>query len=283
MVSKMISIAVISGKGGVGKSTVSANLAAALAENGNKVGVLDSDFHGPTIPKLLNAEGYLRGTTDEEIVPVRVNENLEVISVDLMKGSSDSPVIWRGPMKMNMIQQILNGVKWANDDIDYLIIDLPPGTGDEPLSIVQQIPDINGSIIVSTPQEVSVQSVRKSVEFSKEVDMPVLGIIENMSEFVCPNCGEKTEIFGSGGGKELAKEFDMDFLGSLPLDPEIVESGEKGEPFVYSDSESAKIFQDIIEKIKENVKKNEEEKEEQEKEEEKEKEEKEEESEEEEV
>ncbi len=248
----MITLAVMSGKGGVGKSTVAANLATALSEKGNEVGILDSDFHGPTIPKLLGIKnGRLRVTEDEEMIPLDVKQNLKAVSIDLMQKNKDAPVIWRGPMKMKMIKNLLNDVKWNN--LDYLIIDLPPGTGDEPLSIAQEIEDINGSVIVTTPQEVSIQSVRKSIQFSREVNMPVIGLVENMGEFICPNCGESTNIFGSGGGEELANELDIPYLGSVPLDPEIVKSGEKGEPFVNKENKSSIAFEEIVERIIEEV------------------------------
>ncbi len=243
-------IAVMSGKGGVGKSTVAANLATELAVQGYDVGLMDCDMHGPSIPKIVGIDYDQRPEgTDSNMNPVSTDVGLKVISMGSLLPESDSPVVWRGPLKMRAIQQFLGDVKWG--DLDYLIFDLPPGTGDEPLSIAQLLPDPDGAVIVTTPQEVALQTIRRAVNFAKKVDLPVLGIIENMSGFVCPHCGEKSDIFSSGGGKDLSEELNIPFLGSIPLDQEIVESGEEGRPIVLKEgSDAAKAFKDIVSDIK---------------------------------
>ncbi len=245
------SLVVMSGKGGVGKSTVSANLAASLAkETKSKVGLLDADLHGPNIPKILGLEDGRLGGNEESIDPIELG-NLKVMSIGFTLPSKDSPVVWRGPLKMKAIKQFLNDVNWG--ELEYLIIDLPPGTGDEPLSIAQQLNDIDGSIVVTTPQDLSLLDSRKAVNFSKKLDLSVLGIVENMSGFVCPHCGEKTEIFKSGGGEKAAKELDEEFLGNIPLDQRIVETGDEGVPFVeaYPESDASKSFAKIVRNFKE--------------------------------
>jgi len=244
------SLVVMSGKGGVGKSTVSANLAASLAEETNgKVGLLDADLHGPNIPKIMGLEdGKITGSA-ESIEPPAI-DNLKIMSIGFTLPSEDSPVVWRGPLKMKAIKQFLGDVNWG--ELDYLIIDLPPGTGDEPLSIAQVLSDLDGSIVVTTPQDLSLLDSKKAVNFSKKLDIPILGIIENMSGFVCPHCGEKTEIFKSGGGKKTAEELEANFLGQIPLDQNIVQTGDDGVPFVkaYPDSEASKSFAKIVENFK---------------------------------
>ena len=241
------SILVLSGKGGVGKSTVAANIAVALSLQGHSTGLLDTDFHGPTIPKLLGLEGtQLTSSDGKKLDPAELGA-LKVISVDFMLGSRTDPVIWRGPMKMNVIKQLFEDVRWGH--LQYMVVDCPPGTGDEPLSVVQLIPEPSGAVIVTTPQEVSLTDVRRSIQFCRALKLPVLGVIENMSGFVCPHCGERTELFGSGGGEKMAGEMDVPFLGRIPIEPEIVESGESGKPFVYhnSDSRYASDFENIVE------------------------------------
>ncbi|MBS3816598.1 MAG: Mrp/NBP35 family ATP-binding protein [Candidatus Thermoplasmatota archaeon] len=248
----MNKIVVMSGKGGVGKSTVAANLAFKFASEGKKVGIFDSDFHGPSIPQMLGVKEDILGARDEKnIEPVEVDSNLKVVSMEFLLPDDDSAVIWRGPMKMKAIKQFVEQVNWG--DIDYLIIDLPPGTGDEPLSIAQQIPELDGSVIVTTPQEVAVQAVKKSISFSEKLDLGVLGVIENMSGLTCPNCGEEIEVFGSGGGKEMAEKLDVPFLGEIPLDPEIMASGEEGEPFFGKSAAYSESFEDIVEKLLERL------------------------------
>ncbi len=245
-------ISILSGKGGVGKSTVAANLALKLSVNNKKVGLLDVDLHGPNIPKMLGVESEKLGGDGKTINPVVLSSGLKVVSMGFLLENKDTPVIWRGPMKMKAIQQFLGDVEWG--DLDYLIIDLPPGTGDEPLSIAQLIPK-SSAIIVTTPQDVSLLDSRKAVSFAKKLNMDVMGIIENMSGLTCPYCGKKIDLFKIGGGENAAKDLKIPFLGRIPIDPRIVETGDSGKPFVmsYSDSESAKAFSEIVKKIEEGV------------------------------
>jgi len=243
-------IAVMSGKGGVGKSTVAANLAVALSNRGSRVGLLDADIHGPSIPKILGIEDEKMGVTDQGMVPVVVSPSLEVVSMGFLLSDRNTPVIWRGPMKMGALTQLLGEVAWG--DLEYMIVDLPPGTGDEPLSIAQLIPQMDGSVIVTTPQEVALLSVRKCINFSKTLNIPVTGIIENMSGFICPYCKHRVDIFKTGGGRKAAEEFGVPFLGEIPLEPGIVDSGEEGVPFVTKAapaSEAAKEFDRIVDGI----------------------------------
>ncbi|RKY35230.1 MAG: ATP-binding protein [Candidatus Omnitrophota bacterium] len=246
-------IMVMSGKGGVGKTTVAVNLAFALQMNNFNVGILDSDFHGPNVPKMLGVEKSRPDSTSNTIMPIKIpvglNRQLEVMSIGFLI-EKDLPVIWRGPLKITALQQFLGQVEWG--DLDYLIIDLPPGTGDEPLSIAQLIPDIYGSIIVTTPQDVALSDSRRAVNFSKKLNIRVLGIIENMSGFVCPKCGERIDLFKTGGGERAAKELNVPFLGRIPIDPQIVEDSDNGKPFIlfHSDSNASKSFHDIINRIK---------------------------------
>ncbi|PKN35815.1 MAG: ATP-binding protein [Deltaproteobacteria bacterium HGW-Deltaproteobacteria-19] len=239
-------VMVLSGKGGVGKSTVAANISVALALEGKAVGLLDVDFHGPSIPKLLNLEGPPPMTQGGKLAPAVYGENLKVVSLGFLLPEKDSAVIWRGPLKMGVIKQLLADVDWG--DLDYLIIDFPPGTGDEPLSVAQLIPDSNGAVIVTTPQELSLSDVRKSIDFCRKVKVPVLGVIENMSGFVCPNCKTVIDIFKRGGGESMAQSMGVPFLGRIPIDPRIVEASDSGTPFVYhySGTEAAVAFQPII-------------------------------------
>ena len=224
-------ILVMSGKGGVGKSTVAANLAAALAAQGYRVGLLDVDVHGPTIPHLLDLSERRPGATQNGVMaPVPYNERLKVMSIAFVLEERDTAVIWRGPMKHGVIEQLLRDVDWG--DCDYLIIDSPPGTGDEPLSVCQLIPDADGAVLVTTPQSVATADVRKSITFCRQVSMPVLGVIENMSGYTCPHCGRPSDIMKSGGGETMAREMSVKFLGRLPFDPRIVDSGDVGRPYV---------------------------------------------------
>src|SRR5574344_1620947 len=223
-------IVVLSGKGGVGKSTVAVNLAVGLSMKGYKTGLLDVDVHGPSVPTLLGLELSQPESDGTSIFPVKYNENLKVISVGFMLEDINAPIVWRGPLKMSYIQQMLEDVEWG--ELDYLIVDCPPGTGDEPLSVIQLIGNADGAIIVTTPQEVSAIDVSKSINFCKQLDLPVTGVIENMSGFVCPECQKVTYIFKQGGGKRLAEEYGVPFLGSLPLDPAIGEAGDSGKPYV---------------------------------------------------
>ncbi len=240
-------IVVMSGKGGVGKSTVSANLAYNLSKKGYKVGVFDSDFHGPTIPRLMGVKNRILDTIGDTILPVEVTPDLKVISMEFLLLDNDSPLIWRGPMKMNIINQFIQKVDWGA--LDFLVVDLPPGTGDEPLSIAQELKDVEGALIVTTPQEVSLDAVRKSVNFARKLDMNILGVIENMSDFKCPHCGETITMFGVEGGRNMSEELGAQYLGSIPLNADIVVSGEKGLPFSNQDNTSAELFDEIVEKL----------------------------------
>lgn len=242
-------IMILSGKGGVGKSTVAVNLAISLALKGNRVGLLDVDFHGPSIPTLLNLEGRQLSYDGNSIAPVLFSENLKVVSLGFLLRNRDDAVIWRGPMKINVIRQILSETDWG--DLDFLIMDFPPGTGDEPLSIAQLIPGSDGAIIVTTPQDLSVIDVRKSINFCRQVHVPVLGVIENMSGFFCPHCGKEAHLFKPGGGEAMAKDMGVPFLGRIPVDPLIAEASDKGTPFVYfyEKTETAKAFARIVETI----------------------------------
>jgi ATP-binding protein involved in chromosome partitioning len=222
-------ILVLSGKGGVGKSTVAANLAVALARAGQKVGLLDIDVHGPSIPGLMGLEGQQVLGTDEGMLPVRMNDNLVVMSIGFLVGDEKTPVIWRGPMKYGVIQQFLRDVVW--EDLDYLVVDSPPGTGDEPLSVAQLVGPGAGAVIVTTPQDVAVADVRRCVSFCNTLSVRVIGIIENMSGYICPKCGQSIDIFKTGGGEALAREMRVPFLGRIPIDPAIVISGDAGKPF----------------------------------------------------
>jgi len=242
---------VISGKGGVGKSTVAVNVAYGLALQGNKVGILDVDIHGPSIAKMLGIEGEkLQMNANEEFPePIKVMENLYALTIATLVGNPDDPIIWRGPMKMGVIKQFMQDIRWP--ELDYLIVDSPPGTGDEPLSVVQILKNVDGSIIVSTPQDIALLDARKTIKFSQKMNVPILGIIENMSTFVCPHCGKKTDIFSGLGIEKAAKDFNIDVLGSIPIDVNIVKSGDTGKAFLKDNntSTSAKEFQKIVSKI----------------------------------
>jgi Mrp family chromosome partitioning ATPase len=239
---------VFSGKGGVGKSTVAANLALAFARKGLKVGLLDVDIHGPNLAKMLGVEDKQMDFSASRIKAVNVNENLKLVSMSFLLQDPGIPVIWRGPMKMKAIQQFLGDVDWG--ELDWLIIDSPPGTGDEPLSVAQLIP-ATGAVVVTTPQEVSLMDSRKAVVFALKLNLKVLGIIENMSGMVCPHCGKRIDLFKEGGGYKAALEMGVPFLGKIPIDPQIVKSGDEGKPFVASqpDSEAARAFMNIVEGI----------------------------------
>jgi ATP-binding protein involved in chromosome partitioning len=242
-------ILILSGKGGVGKSTVAVNLAVSLALTGKKVGLLDIDIHGPSIPKILNLEGNNLQTAEDMILPIEMLDNLKVISMGfLLRGSSDA-VIWRGPMKYQMIKQFLKDVQWG--DLDFLIVDSPPGTGDEPLSIVQLLEHADGAIIVTTPQEVALSDVRKCITFCRQLNLPVLGVLENMSGFICPKCGQETKVFKSGGGEIMANEMHVPFLSRIPIDPQVVEACDSGKPFVYQykQTQTAKAFERALSPI----------------------------------
>ena len=245
-------IAVISGKGGVGKSTVTVNLAMTIALHGHqeKVGVMDADVHGPCVPKMLGLKGQkLVSGPAGMLFPVTGRLGIKVASMDFLLPTDDAPVIWRGPLKMRLIQQFLSDIVWG--ELDFLLIDLPPGTGDEPLSVMQLLPEMDGVIIVTMPSEVSEVVVKKAVTFARQIGVPIIGIVENMSGFVCPKCGAKIDIFKTGGGKRIAESLSVPYLGSIPIDAEICSDADNGIPFVSEnpDSLSAKAFVDIVTKI----------------------------------
>ncbi|MEA1939783.1 MAG: Mrp/NBP35 family ATP-binding protein [Candidatus Caldatribacteriota bacterium] len=242
-------ILVLSNKGGVGKSSVAINLACSLSEKGFKVGLLDADLHGPSVAKMLGFEGKRLQGSPEGILPMSVSPNLVAVSMASLMETSDAPLIWRGPLKMMALKQFLGEVQWG--DLDYLIIDSPPGTGDEPLSICQLIPELEGGVIVTTPQSVALLDSRKCVNFLKNLKIPILGIIENMSGLKCPHCGKNIDLFKSGGGEKAAAEFNLPFLGKIPIDIDMVNSAEEGKPFIfqYKDSETAQIFNKVLKLI----------------------------------
>ncbi|MDX9800146.1 MAG: Mrp/NBP35 family ATP-binding protein [Spirochaetia bacterium] len=241
-------IVVLSGKGGVGKSTFAVNFAASLVQEGFKVGLLDADIHGPSIPTMLGIRNEQPVAEDGVISPVNV-DGIKVMSIGFLLMGQDDPVIWRGPMKMNMIKQFLQDVDWG--ELDYLVIDCPPGTGDEPLSVIQLISDSTGAVVVTTPQEVAASDVRKSLNFCRQLKLDVLGVVENMSGFVCPHCQTVTDIFKKGGGKVMAEKFHVPYLGSIPIDPSIGISGDDGTPFVtrYAGSASHQAFGEIVKNV----------------------------------
>ncbi len=243
-------ILVLSGKGGVGKSTVAANLATALARAGRKVGLLDVDLHGPSIPKLMGLEGRRLGPDPTGgAVPILVGGNLSVVSVAMLLDGADDAVIWRGPLKHNVIRQFLSDVSWG--ELDCLVVDSPPGTGDEPLSVAKLVGDGAEAVVVTTPQDVAISDVRRCITFCRTLALPVAGIIENMSGLVCPHCGRTVDLFGAGGGEALAAETGVAFLGRIPLDPQIVLSGDRGASFVeaHPDSPAAEAFAAVIRPI----------------------------------
>jgi Mrp family chromosome partitioning ATPase len=240
---------ILSGKGGVGKSTVAANLAAALAQAGKRVGLLDIDIHGPSIPGLMGIEGNPVQLAGHEMIPAKVSENLAVMSIGFLVSASRDAVIWRGPMKHGAIRQFLQDVAWGQ--LDYLVVDSPPGTGDEPLSIAQLLGAAARAIVVTTPQEVAISDVRRCVTFCNALSMRVVGIVENMSGFVCPKCGERIDLFKRGGGMALALEMGVPFLGQIPIDPEVVVAGDAGIPLLRDGphSPAARAFSDVVRSI----------------------------------
>ncbi len=241
-------ILVLSGKGGVGKSTVAVNLAVALMLSGRKVGLLDVDIHGPSVPTMLGLEGASVQAVGEELLPVEAG-GLKVFSLGFFLRNPDEAVIWRGPMKMKAIKQFLQDVAWG--DLDDLVVDSPPGTGDEPLSVCQLLGRVDGAVVVTTPQRVAAVDVRKAISFCRQVGVPVLGVVENMSGFTCPRCGEVTPVLRSGGGQQIALDMQVPFLGSIPMDPRIAEACDEGRAFVasYADSPTAVIMRTIIARL----------------------------------
>ncbi|WP_419787723.1 P-loop NTPase [Pseudodesulfovibrio sp.] len=226
---------IMSGKGGVGKSSVSVNVAAALAEKGYKVGILDVDIHGPSVPTLLGLSGQLEVDRGSLVVPKQYNENLHVVSMESLLKDPDQAVLWRGPMKTSAIRQFISDVQWG--ELDFLVIDSPPGTGDEPMTVLKTIPE-SLCVVVTTPQEVSLTDVRKSVNFLQYANANILGVVENMSGLICPHCHKSIDLFKKGGGEELAKKYGLNFLGRIPLDPATVVAGDLGTPVVLLEEES---------------------------------------------
>ncbi len=243
-------ILVMSGKGGVGKSTVSVNLALGLAKKGFKVGLMDVDLHGPDVCRMLDLKGQLEPPKNpKDLVPtIKYNDNLKVVSLEYMMKDRDEAIIWRGPLKIQAIRQFIADMDWG--ELDYLIVDAPPGTGDEPLSVAQTIPGVQ-AVVVTTPQGIALADVRKSINFCKAMDMKIIGVVENMSGFVCPHCEETVDIFSSGGGEEIAREFDLDFLGKIPMDPRVVSAGDAGKPYLSSDEETpaTKAFTAVVDEV----------------------------------
>lgn len=240
---------VLSGKGGVGKSTVAVNLACALAARGFKVGLLDTDIHGPNVPKMLGIEGMTFSGTEHALEPIKAYLRIKVVSLASLMPDPDTAIIWRGPKKMGIIRQFLADVNWGA--LDHLVVDSPPGTGDEPLSSAQLIDQVDGAIIVTSPQEVAVLDSRKCVDFARELKLPVAGIVENMSGMRCPHCDMPLDMFGVGGGKKAAQGLGVPYLGAIPFDPAIVESGDRGLPFMQFNkrSKAAGAFSKIVDGI----------------------------------
>jgi ATP-binding protein involved in chromosome partitioning len=245
-------IAVISGKGGVGKTVTAVNLAIAFAMQGheNRVGLLDADLHGPCVPTMLGMEGQKLKIGPIGAFPAVGPRGVKVVSMAFVLEGKEVPVIWRGPLKMRAIQQFLSEIAWG--ELDFLLIDLPPGTGDEPLSVMQLLPEMDGVVIVTIPSEVSQNVVGRAITFSRQLKVPVIGVVENMSGFVCPECGTETHIFKTGGGEKVSQDYSVPFLGSIPLDPRICEASDLGHPFImeHPDSPASKAFMTIVEKIK---------------------------------
>jgi Mrp family chromosome partitioning ATPase len=229
-------ILVLSGKGGVGKSTVAVNLAWSLSTHGFQVGILDLDIHGPNIPIMLGIQNERLQAIGNLIQPVRITGSLSAMSMAFLLPDVSTPVVWRGPMKMAAIRQFLEEVDWG--DLDYLVVDLPPGTGDEALSIAQLAPNVSGAVIVTTPQDVATVDSRKAVKFVEMLGFRVLGIVENMSGMICPHCRQEIDLFGKGGGAKAAEEMGVPFLGAIPIDPEMRKAGDEGRPYVIRRGET---------------------------------------------
>lgn len=236
---------ILSGKGGVGKSSVAVNLAATLAREGYQVGILDADIHGPNIPKMTGVEDKRLVGSEDGLLPIPTAMGVKVISIAFLLRNKDDAVIWRGPLKHSIIKQFLGEVFWGA--LDYLIIDLPPGTGDEALSTAHLIKSVDGAIIVTTPQDVALLDARKSVTFCRQINIPLVGVVENMSGLLCPHCAQQIDLFKIGGGEKAALEMKLPFLGRIPLDPGIVISTDDGIPFVTNngDSKVAEAFRQI--------------------------------------
>lgn len=243
---------VMSGKGGVGKSSVSVNLAIALSKMNLKVGLMDVDLHGPDVPRMLGLSGMLSVNENRKLNPMDYSEHLKVVSIESFIPNRDDAIIWRGPLKFSAIQQFIGEVAWGN--LDYLLIDSPPGTGDEPLTIAQTISDAR-AIIVTTPQEISLADVRKSINFCKTVKMEILGLVENMSGFKCPHCRETIELFGAGGGEKTACSMGLNLLGTIPFDPNVVSCGDTGVSYQdkFKRSDVSRAFASIAKKVLQNA------------------------------
>jgi Mrp family chromosome partitioning ATPase len=241
-------VIVMSGKGGVGKTSTSVNLSIALANKGFRVGIMDVDLHGPDVPRMLGLSGMLDVTDDRKLKPMKYSDNLSAVSIESLMAGKDDAIIWRGPVKYTAIRQFIGDVAWG--DLDFLIIDSPPGTGDEPLTIAQTITDAK-AVIVTTPQEVSLADVRKSINFCKTVKMEIFGLIENMSGYTCPHCGKVVDLFGSGGGEKTALITGIPFLGRIPFDPGVVACGDAGVSYIMSHRESpvTTAFEEIADKL----------------------------------
>lgn len=236
---------VLSGKGGVGKSSVAVNIAATLSGQGYAVGLLDADIHGPNIPKMLGVENVKPLEADDGILPITTPDKIRVMSIAFFLREHDDAVIWRGPLKHSLLRQFLGDVVWGS--LDYLIIDLPPGTGDEALSIVHLLKRVSGALIVTTPQDVALLDARKSITFCREIQIPIIGVVENMSGMTCPHCKGRIELFKTGGGERIAQQMKVPFIGRIPLDPAMVVCTDEGRPFVLShpDSEARKAFDSL--------------------------------------
>ncbi len=239
-------IVVLSGKGGVGKSAVAVNLAVSLSMSGYRTGLLDIDIHGPSVPKMLKLDGsIMQPSARGKLIPVDFG-GLKVMSIGFLLPGEEDAVIWRGPAKASAIRQFVGEVEWG--DLDYLVVDCPPGTGDEPLTVIQTLEKIDGAVVVTTPQDLALADVRKSISFCGQLNLPILGVVENMSGLVCPHCGETIEVFKTGGGEAMAREMMVPFLGRVPMDPTVVTAGDEGTPhaYHYEKTLSGKAFADIV-------------------------------------
>ena len=243
-------IMVMSGKGGVGKTSSAVNLSLALADAGHKVGIMDVDLHGPDVPRMLGIDGMPELMPNQKLSPMKYSENLSAMSIESFIPSKDDAIIWRGPMKFSAIRQFIGDVDWG--DLDFLVIDSPPGTGDEPLTVAQIVADAK-AVIVTTPQEIALADVRKSINFCKTVKMEIFGLMENMSGLNCPHCGEMIDLFGSGGGERTAQQTGVRFLGKIPFDPNVVVCGDSGACYqkVHADTAVSRAYADVAQKLSE--------------------------------
>ena len=247
-------VVVLSGKGGVGKSMVAANLAMSLADQGFKVGLLDADIHGPSVPTLFDLTGKQALQYGESVEPIEAR-GVKLMSSGFMLSHPDQALIMRGPLKNKLIEQMLGDVNWG--ELDYLIVDCPPGTGDEPMAVCQLIDIPDGAVVVTTPQEIAAADVRKSIQFCRKLTLPILGVLENMSGFVCPKCGEQIDLFGKDGGLRIAEKYNMAFLGRIPLDPVVGVCGDAGHSFLKDHPESlaTHAFEAAVEQVQFSLKK----------------------------